>query len=185
MIYLFGINSITQYLIYELNLNNNNSVILLDKHCMKSKKFMGFDIKDYMKIDFYTNDSVYVCIGYKNLQRRDEVCKFFSNKNVLKSFIHPSSFIHESSELGQGNIVMNNVFIDFDVNIGMGNIFWTNSTISHNVKIKHSCFFASGSIIGGYSIIDNYCFFGFNSSVRQKTNVSSHTLLNANTFLEN
>jgi len=184
MIYLYGINSITQYLIYKLNVESDKIEILVDNEFYNTDNFNGYKIKKINDINFKSNDSVYVCLGYKNLKKRYEMCQFFLSKNILKSYISPSSFIHNSTKIDKGNIVMNNVFIDFDVNIGIGNIFWNNSIISHNAVIKNSNFFATGSVIGGFTSVNNFCFFGFNSSVKQKITVPNDTKLGANKFMD-
>jgi acetyltransferase-like isoleucine patch superfamily enzyme len=182
MIYLFGINPISDYILE--NIDNSIIEFIVSDEYYKNESHSNIKIKKLSQINFSIDDVVYNCLGYKNLALRNEIGNFFRKKRILKSFVSKKSNISKNTNIADGNIIMDHVSIELNVSIDSDNIFWSGSRVCHDTKIGKSNFFASGSIIGGGCTVQNFSFFGFNSSVKQNTILDDSTFVQANYFFQ-
>lgn len=100
------------------------------------------------------------------------------------TFIHPSAVVASNSEIGEGNIILENVTIQPFTKIGDNNVFWSNVNICHHTKIGSYNFFAASSVILGKVLIEDRCFIGCNATVKNETIVASDTLIGAAAYYD-
>ncbi|MBP1907219.1 sugar O-acyltransferase (sialic acid O-acetyltransferase NeuD family) [Paenibacillus turicensis] len=101
----------------------------------------------------------------------------------ISSFIHPSAFIAENVEKGEGNIFLEQTLVQPFVTIGDGNIFWSKVNISHHAKIGNFNFFAPSVSVSGDVSIQDKCFFGNNCTIKNSVSISSYTLIGAGSYV--
>lgn len=146
------------------------------------KKYISFEnmIKNYSPKEY----RVVMGIGYSNMNMLREA-KF----NMLKShgysfpnFIHPSAILN-NCEIGEGNIILENVIMEPNTIIGDDNIVWSSVLLGHNGIHGNHNHYAACSLIAGNCIVGNNCFFGNHATVKDGIKVADYTLLGAGSYL--
>ena len=183
MIYLFGINPVARYLIYELR-GRDGIELIVDDEYFQEEKYLEFNVRKLSNVSVSSVSTVYNCVGYRDLGRRREIGDYFFKKGILGTFLSPNAKIHSSTNVSDGAIIFDNVHIEMNCSIGMHTIMWSGSRVCHDSQIGIANFHAAGSIIGGQCTIGNECFFGFNSSVIQRTTVGNNICVKANSFFQ-
>lgn len=124
---------------------------------------------------------VILAVGYSQMgkvrRRLAECCK--KKGYSLASFIHSSAVISPSSELGEGNILLENVVVAPMAKVGHCNLIWNGVHISHECILgNYNTLSVSSALAGNVTIQDN-CFLGVNSTVADHTTVANYTLVGA------
>ncbi len=102
------------------------------------------------------------------LKKRFELLNSFGiARSKFTSFVHPSSYIAESSKLGIGNVILSCSTIQSNVIISDFNIINSNVTIEHDTRFGEANFIAANVVIGANVKVGSYCFFGLNVSIRE------------------
>lgn len=140
-----------------------------------SKATAFFDPEEY---------GCYIGLGYNHMN--DHRLKAFTRfrnlgYNIL-SFVHPTAQIN-CQFLGEGNLVFQNVLIDFFTEVGEGNIFYPNSLIAHHNKIGNFNFFAVSCCITAHTNIGDNNFFGAHCTVGNNITVEGHSLIGAGAYV--
>lgn len=98
----------------------------------------------------------------------------------LPNIVHSTASV-SAKEMGDGNIIMDNVTIGPYVTMGNNNIIWPNVSIAHHNKIGNNNQFAGcSSTIGMTEIADN-CFIGNNCTIYRK--IASFTFVGAGAYV--
>ena len=138
------------------------------------------NIKDLNRVNIPL--SLVISIGGPNIIR-NIVNSISSNKIEFVNLIHPSTEVHESVKMGQGNIFTFGNFVSCDVVIGDFNIFNTKCGVGHDVCIGSFNVFNPNSQISGSVIIGNENLWGMNSSIMQGKKVGSNNKIGASSFV--
>ena len=93
------------------------------------------------------------------------------------SFIHPTSLISKSVEIGSGNIILANVVLNCNVKMGKFNTMHTGSFIAHDTIIGNNNFIAAHTCIGSNIEIEDGNFFGLNCSVRNFVKIGRNNIV--------
>jgi acetyltransferase-like isoleucine patch superfamily enzyme len=129
--------------------------------------------------------SILLAIGYRNMNGlRERFYRDLLDKGYeIESFVHPTAHFEIYSEIGNANIIFENVNIGYMSKIGDCNIFWNGCNISHHAIIESFNFFAPSSVIAGEVHVKNNCFIGTNASVRGATVIEDYSLVGAGTYI--
>ncbi|MBD5103972.1 MAG: acetyltransferase [Ruminococcaceae bacterium] len=100
----------------------------------------------------------------------------------IDNLIHPSAII-STSNIGDGNIILENCVIGYNVKFGNGNIMWPLSSANHHNIVGNFNNFAPGASTSGGVIIGNHCFLGNNSTYNNKVTVSDYTFVGAGAYI--
>lgn len=95
------------------------------------------------------------------------------------NLIAPSSIIDETVNKGEGCIVFDNAYIDFEVELGSYSVINLCATISHNTRIGDFVIISPETIIGGGSAIGSNTFIGINSTIRPYTQITHKCVIGA------
>ena len=110
-------------------------------------------IKDLKNFSEYSD--VFVSIGIGNL--REELLSLAKSLNFnIPTLIHPSAYVSESAQLGDGCIVEPKAVINSNVQIEEGCIISIGALVDHNVVIKKYSQVNTGCIVKTGSIINSY-----------------------------
>ena len=90
------------------------------------------------------------------------------------SFVHPSSMVAKSVEVGAGCAVLANSVINSNAVIGNHCTILSNSTIGHDTKMGENNFIATNVGIGSSINIGCANFFGINSAYRESITIGDH-----------
>ncbi len=139
-------------------------------------------IKDYCRAD---SAVLYMGIGYSNLgEVRKNLFNDMKNKGYsFENYIHPSAQINPEVNLGEGNVIFENVVVQKNTIIGDANLFFSNSSIMHDDRI--GCFntFCAGSVCNGFTSVGNCNFIGANAVLRDKISMGNKNIVGAGIFL--
>lgn len=184
MIYLYGWNSISEFILDEYGeLGVSVEGVVVDDAYKSSLNYAEHvNIIAASSISFTHSDKVINCLGYKDLAQRILIGERLLALGVLSSFISKKAKVHGSTSIAAGTILLGDVNIERRCEIGKHCIFWGGSRICHDSVIGSGVFLASGSIIGGACTVGNMCSLGFNSSTREKVTMPDGTKVGANRF---
>ena len=95
----------------------------------------------------------------------------------LRNFISPSANISENVQIGENNIILDDVRIEHNTRIGHSNMFFSGSTISYDSVIGNGATFADRVTTGGDVNIGDCCWFGFGSIINHYVTIADDTLV--------
>lgn len=189
-IIIFG-NTEYAYMIANYIKEFNDHKILaftVDEKYITSQFFHNIPVIPFENIEkHFSLDNVefVIGIGYKAMNSvRESIYKRIKEKNYLVGgFIHPTAVV-ETTEIGEGNIILSDAYIGKNANIGNANIFWNKSNISHDATIGDYNYFAPSVTFGGFVNVQNNCFFGLGCIVKNGLTISDSSLIGAGTYLD-
>lgn len=130
------------------------------------------------------NTSVYIgVIGKQMLKFRKDIFGILQKYGYhLPNYIAPSASVH-TMEIGQGNIIMENVVVESHCSIGNGNIIWPNVVMPHHNRVGDFNNLSPSVSFSGYSEVGDRCFVGNNSCLNNHIKVSNYALVGAGVFV--
>lgn len=182
---IYGTGSFAQLMKWYIDNDDNREIIAFtveEKYCDKSE-FEGLPVISFEHIlDKYPPEVVEILmgIGYDNMndtrKRIFEECK--------KKGYHVAQYIHSSArlsntELGEGNIILEDTLVEPFAKIGNCNLIWCKISIAHNCIIGDFNTIAGMASVCGFAEIKNNCFIGNSAVVRDKKKVADYTLIGA------
>jgi sugar O-acyltransferase (sialic acid O-acetyltransferase NeuD family) len=165
-------------IIEDINFNKKiiNVVAIVDSKRWKLKEYNSFPIvKNFEKIKFKKKPYIVNGVGSSN-QNRLSVYQYFKGRFKLYNLIHPS-LKRKNFNLGEGNIICEQVFIGKRVKLGNNNLISPQVFLGHDVKINNNCIFAPTVKIMGNVKIESDVNFGCGSLVLQKLKIGKGSLI--------
>ncbi len=128
--------------------------------------------------------SMILAIGYKSMNdiRKEKYYQAKQKGYYIENVVHPSAIL-ECTQIGEGNIILENVVMAYGTQVGNANIFWNGCQISHESRVGDFNYFAPASIIAGKTIVKNNCFLGIQSAVRGNRILEDYTLIGAGAYM--
>lgn len=140
------------------------------------------DVENIYPCEEYT---MFIAAGYSKMnairQQKFEEAK--EKGYIIENFIHPS-VVNDAIEIGEGNIIFENVTLAYGVKIGNANIIWNGAQISHESEVGDYNFFSGVCLIAGKTIVKNNCFLGINCAVQGSRTLEDFTLIGAGCFMK-
>ncbi len=157
---------------------------MVNEGFINEREFMGlpvFRIEDCEKHYSSNEYRLFMGIGYKRMGNiRKKV--FFECKEkgyLFQNYIHPSTIIPKNYNIGEGNIILENVIIELSSTIGDANLFYGGSMVGHDSRVGDFNTFAGCSMCAGQVSIGNNCFLGVNSCVGDNISLGDYSLVGA------
>jgi sugar O-acyltransferase (sialic acid O-acetyltransferase NeuD family) len=172
---------------------DNNIVIKDENDKLNIKGYIEYDhnIENYWKkyelkapvlgdIDSYEFQSeTEVFIAISNVTFKTLLIEKLEKKGVrFPNFVHHSSIVSSTVQLGRGNIIYPHVIIGPKVEIRDFNLITSYSFISHDCIIGSMNFFSTTGLAGKVEVGDNN-FFGIRSTVIPSVNIGSGNTIQA------
>jgi len=188
---IFGVTPFAKMIRYYVEKYSNIHVVAytVDSDYKNDDIFDNLPLVGFEKIEkIYPteNYSLILALGYKGMNNaRKQKYQVAKEKGYrLENFIHPS-VVQDYLEIGEGNIILENVTLAYGVKIGNANIIWNGCQISHESVIGDFNFFSVSSLVAGKTIVKNNCFLGVNSAVRGARTLEDYTLIGAGCYMNN
>lgn len=110
---------------------------------------------------------------------KPEIRERISNreKNKFLRFISIDAHLDESSEIGEGTMLLHKSIVTVNCKIGKHCIINLNSTVGHNCKIGDFVTIAPGVNISGNVTIGNRCEIGTNTAIRQGVTICDDVII--------
>ncbi len=129
-----------------------------------------------------TTELVAGFIGNPMFDIRQKKCEEF--KSLGYSFANViDTDTSYASEIGEGNVIMQNVSLGFDVHIGDGNIIWPGVVLPHNNYIGNFNNLAPTASLSGYSCVGDHCYIGNNAIIKNRIKVNDYTFVGAGAYI--
>ena len=146
--------------------------ILASKNIPEVKPFYGF------KNNLVESYEYCICLGYKHLNLKNEIITFLENKRInIFNYIHKTSYIHKSVNLGKGIIIFPGCIIEQNVSLGSGSILHNNVVISHNSRIDRCVYLSPSVTLSGFVKIGCCSFLGTGTLVSNYITIGSNTII--------
>ena len=188
---IFGTTSFAKMLRHYVEKFTDMKIIAyaIDKAYKDGEFYDELPVVEFEKIEkFYPANeySFLIALGYSKMNdmRKKKFYEIKEKGYMLENFIHPS-VVSDYAEMGEGNIIFENVTLAYNVEIGNGNIIWNGCQISHECIVGDFNFFSGNALIAGQTIVKDNCFFGINSAVRGGNTIEDYTLVGAGCYLNN
>lgn len=147
----------------------------------KGKPFVNLSV---LKEHFPPSDyEVILAVGYQKMNdnRKRLYFKLKEMGYTLPNFIHPTAVIH-NTQMGDANIIMENVMFEPNACIGSNIIIWGGVVIGHNTNVGNHNHFAAVSMIAGNVQVGESCFFGNHCTVKDGAKIADYTLIGAGAY---
>lgn len=130
------------------------------------------------KVAFYL-----AVIGKKSMfQQREEVYqRIKADGYEIKNFISNRAIV-QTEQIGDGNIIMENVVIEQHCVLGNGNIIWPNVVLPHHNRVGSFNNLSPSASFSGYATVENHCFVGNNACLNNRVQVHDRALVGAGVF---
>jgi len=158
----------------------------IDKGSLLGIKYLGDDKNIlHLKDEF---SKLYAVMGIggnpKFLNLRSKLINFYKNEEVeFPSFISKRAHVDENVEIGEGVLIFDNSYIDFNVKLLNYCVVNTAAVISHDCIIGNNTVISPGSVIGGGCTIDKDCFLGLNSTINPYLIINPNVIVGAGAMI--
>ncbi len=116
----------------------------------------------YSKGDF---NELVIGIGYKHLNKREELYNLYSNKIPFGKIVHSSCWVDPTAKILPGTIIYPKGCIDAHTVIDENTIINVSSSIAHDSYIGKHCFLSPNVAIAGFVKVGNKSIVGINSTI--------------------
>lgn len=142
-----------------------------------------------LKLQYTTEDKIGIylgVIGKKTMfeQRRMAYERIKNDGFVLLNYVDSSAIVN-TDDIGDGNIIMENVVVESHCKIGNGNIIWPNVVMPHHNTIGSFNNISPSVSFSGYSSVGNQCFIGNNACLNNHVHIFDKGLVGAGVFARN
>ena len=129
-------------------------------------------------------DSFYI-IAIANIKYRKPIIESFLHKGAaFLTFIHPSSFISKSAEIGLGSVIAPNANIGPNVKIGQFNMINARASIGHDTVIGDYNFITPNVCFSGSSSVGNENMFGINAATIPNISIGNNNTIAAGMVID-
>lgn len=184
-IVIFGNGDFARLMKYYIERDDTRRVVCftVDSKYINEKEKWGLPVLAFENIEEkYSPDKYEILIAVGNSKMNDVrkmIYEAVKNKGyTVASFIHSSCSVH-SSEIGEGNIMLENCLIYPYAKIGNGNLMWDHVLISHDCIVGNFNTFSSYADLCGYVKIGNNGYFGKHCILNDFMEVADYTLVGA------
>lgn len=184
---IFGNGRIAKTLFQYLHNSFSVSAFTVDSEYILENEIYGRPVIPFEEIQQARAPSKYkmlIAIGYHDMntvrEHKYKLAKMLGYEFI--NYIHPTVSYHDDLNIGENNIILDNVSLMPDCEIGNNNFIWSNSVLAHGVLLEDHCWLSAGSIVSADVCIKSNCFLGINSSIAQNIVLAHQTFVGANVF---
>jgi sugar O-acyltransferase (sialic acid O-acetyltransferase NeuD family) len=148
--------------------------VYFDDNHPKSVNCFAFD--EYRNTQ--TVDRFIVGLGYKHpVLKKNIITGLQNSSKLLYSFVHPTTYMHASAEIGEGSVIYPMCTIDMGISIGPGTILNNQVTVCHDSTIGACVYIAPGVVVSGNVTIGDCSFIGSGSLISNHITIGNHVTI--------
>ena len=117
-------------------------------------------------------DELLMGIGYKHFGKRKDLFEKYRGKIPFATYIHPSCYVDNAAQIGQGVIILPRCVVDVQSIINDNAFIYSGTVIGHNSTIGFNSILSLSVTIGGFSCIGESCFIGLGSTIKDDVNIA-------------
>ena len=158
---------------------------LIKGDCSNGLSILGdiASIQDCFDKDLF--DQLFIGIGYKHMDLRNDLYLRFENKIPFGTIIHSSCIIDASSNIGKGTIIYPGCIIDMDAEIGNNCLIYNGCNIAHDSKVSNNTIFSPGVHIAGFCSIGEHVNLGIGTVISDNISITQKVRTGAGTVVVN
>lgn len=138
-------------------------------------------VGDLDTFDFDQNINVLIAMG--NVGYRSQIIDMLKNKSIHTNFIHYSTMVDETVELGCGNIIYPQCIVGPQAVIGNWNLITSFSFISHDCRIGENNVMSTAGL-AGHVLVGNNNMFGIRSTCLPGISIGSNNVIQAGMIVD-
>lgn len=128
--------------------------------------------------DEFRDYHFYVCLGYKHLRVKKQIMdRLLELGRTAPHYVHPSSYVHPSVQIGSGSMIYPGCTIDRNVKIGNATWIHNASVIAHDSSIGDCCWLAPSVTVAGHVTVAASTFIGSGSTVANNVAIGSQVVI--------
>lgn len=186
---IFGNSNFSKILKWYIDHDDERNVVAFctEKEYIQQNTFLGLPIVSVDQVATKyppENYDILLGIGYRNMNNiRKDVFQGLKKKNyTIASYTHSSAII-QTSEIGEGNIILENTLLCPYVSIGVGNLIWNNVSLAHDCEVGNFNTISGMAAIAGFVKIQNNCFVGKGAVIADNLTINNEALIGAASFV--
>lgn len=187
---IWGPKDLGRLLNYYIKSDDPRKVVAftVDKAYMDRDSFCGLPVIPFEDLkDNYCPDEYEILIAVGNSKmnnvRKNIFCRCKDAGYQIASYIHSSCSVH-STDIGEGNIMLENCLIYPYSKIGSGNLLWDHVLISHDCVVGDFNTFSSYADLCGYVKIGNNGYFGKHCILNDYLEIADYSLIGAGSYVK-
>ena len=164
-----------------------NKVVFFDDFITKENELDGYVGKisciphKYQQKKF---DEVIIAIGYKHMNKRQEILTMLlDNKIPLGTVIHSSCQVDSTANIKEGCVIFPSCIIDKHVEVSENCLINISCTIAHDSFIGQNCFLSPRVAIAGFTHIGSECILGINCTIIDNLTISKNIRIGAGSLV--
>lgn len=136
------------------------------------------------KEDEFAGYDFFVCLGYKHLEAKNRlITELSALGRKLPYYIHPSSHVAATAQIGDGTVVYPMCNIDHNAHIGKGCLINNSVVVSHDALIGDCCYLSPGVILSGKVTIGENSFLGSGVTVSNGVKIGKNVQIGIGTLI--
>lgn len=149
--------------------------------------FTGLPVFPYERLrEYFPEEDIQLylaVIGKRSMFQQREAVYYAVKQDgyAVKNYISSKAIV-STSQIGDGNIIMENVVIEQHCSLGNGNIIWPNVVLPHHNTIGSFNNLSPSASFSGYASVGNHCFIGNNACLNNHVRVNDRALIGAGVF---
>ena len=156
---------------------DKSSTAYFDDNLHRSSAQNSFPFNEYSS-EAFKDHHFYVCLGYKHLKKKNEIIsRLIALGRKVPHFVHPSSYVHPSVEIGMGSFVYPGCSIDRNTTIGKGVWIANADVIAHDCAIADCCWFGASVTLSGKVSVGPNTFIGSGTTVSNDVHIGSNVVV--------
>lgn len=186
---IIGAGDLGKTLAYHIENDTQNEVIgflddTLPKNTLINNKLVLGQISE-AKLFFENGhfDQFVMAIGYNHFELRATIFEEFKLIAPFYTFIHSSSYVDNSVQIGEGVFIFPGCIIDKGCKIEDNVLLNVGVVIAHDSVVKKHTFFGPSVNIAGFSEVGEKCFLGINSTIINNIIISDSVYLGAGSLV--
>lgn len=159
----------------------------INQKFIMGKSFVDLPVLAYERLrECFPEDDIQLylaVIGKRSMfqQREDVYHAVKQDGYAVKNYISSKAIV-STSQIGDGNIIMENVVIEQHCRLGNGNIIWPNVVLPHHNTVGSFNNLSPSASFSGYASVGNHCFIGNNACLNNHVQVNDRALIGAGVF---
>lgn len=186
---IFGKGDFADILTYiiEREMGRHVAAYMVNREFLDRDSYRGKPIVPYEEAEcFYKPSDYAVTIGYEAhdmYQTRERLQEELFQKGFRFDNVISNTANLTNSDIGFGNIIMQNCILAPFSSIGRGNVLWAGAQVQHhNVVGDYNCI-APGVVPSGYVRIGSHCFIGTNAVIKNDVTIADYSLVGAGAYV--
>lgn len=157
-----------------------------DKGILFDVEYLGVDKIAHKIKEQYSNLCAIMCIvGNLNLlKKKTDLIDYYKRQGFnFTTIISKKAFIDNSATIGEGVVIFDNTYVDFNTKISDYSVINLGVMVCHDVKIGSNVVVSPCTVIAGGTTVSSNVFIGTNSTINPYLKISSDIVIGSGSMI--